>query len=145
MSHARATTPTDTTRTRILHQALRRGDPQDHLLAECDRVDQRPLSASRPSPRSLPQRTSRAEVSLSHHPVAGPDRQRQGTMGHTVETSPERVRGHIRRPHPDKMITDQIRSTVYLIDPQHASNRGEDLLRPNGTLLCPVKWLGTAP
>jgi putative transposase len=94
-----------------------RGDPQDHLLDECDRVDQRPLPASRPSPRSLPQRTSRAEVSLSHHPVTGPDRQRQGTMGHKVETGPERVRGHIRRPHPDKMITDQIRSTVYLIDP----------------------------
>ncbi|HEX3199880.1 MAG TPA: hypothetical protein VHR39_20235, partial [Propionibacteriaceae bacterium] len=46
-----------------------------------------------------------------------PDRQRQGTMGHKVETGPERVRGHIRRPHPNTMITDQIRSTVYLIDP----------------------------
>ena len=45
-------------------------------------------------------------------------------MGHTVETSPERVRGHIRRPHPDKMITDQIRSTVYLIDPTGSTGRG---------------------
>jgi len=38
-------------------------------------------------------------------------------MGHKVETGPERVRHHVPRPHPNKMITDQIRSTVYLIDP----------------------------
>jgi len=37
-------------------------------------------------------------------------------MGHKVETGPERIRCHIRRPYTDKMITDQIRSTVYLID-----------------------------
>jgi hypothetical protein len=34
-----------------------------------------------------------------------------------VETGPERIRYHVPRPHPNKMITDQIRSTVYLIDP----------------------------
>ena len=39
-------------------------------------------------------------------------------MGHKVETGPERVRHHVPRPHTDKMITDQIRSTVYLIDPR---------------------------
>ena len=53
---------------------------------------------------------------LPDHPIAGPDRQGQGTMGHEVETGPERVRSHIRGPYPNKMITDQIRSTVYLID-----------------------------
>jgi hypothetical protein len=38
--------------------------------------------------------------------------------GHEVETGFERIRRHIRRPHPNKMITDQIRSTVYPIDPR---------------------------
>ena len=33
---------------------LRRGDPQGHLLHECDRIDQRPLPQSRPGPRPLP-------------------------------------------------------------------------------------------
>ena len=33
------------------------------------------------------------------------------------EAGPECLRNHVPRPHPDKMITDQIRSTVYLIDP----------------------------
>jgi len=42
----------------------------------------------------------------------------QGTMGHKVEAGPERIRHHGPRPYPDNMITDQIRSTVYLIDPQ---------------------------
>jgi hypothetical protein len=38
-------------------------------------------------------------------------------MGNKVEAGPERIRYHVPRPHPNKMITDQIRSTVYLIDP----------------------------
>jgi hypothetical protein len=38
-------------------------------------------------------------------------------MGHKVEAGPERIRHHLPRPYPDKMITDQIRSTVYPIDP----------------------------
>ena len=63
-------------------------------------------------------------MSLPDHPIAGPDRQRQGTMGHKVETGPERVRHHVPRPHPNKMITDQIRSTVYLIDPFRSPEPG---------------------
>jgi hypothetical protein len=38
-------------------------------------------------------------------------------MGHEVEAGPQRVRSHIRGPYPNKMITDQIRYTVYLTDP----------------------------
>jgi len=38
-------------------------------------------------------------------------------MGHKVETGPECVCRHIRGPNPNKMITDQIRSTLHLIDP----------------------------
>jgi hypothetical protein len=41
-------------------------------------------------------------------------------MGHKVEAGPECVRDHVPRPHPNKMITDQIRSTVYRIDPLRA-------------------------
>jgi hypothetical protein len=63
-------------------------------------------------------------VSLSNHPIAGPDRQGQGTMGHTMEAGFERIRDHFRRPHPHTMnTTDQIRSTVFLIDPQAANWR----------------------
>ena len=102
---------------------LRRGDPQDHLQHQCDRVAERPLPAGRAGPRPLPQRAGRAEMSLPDHPITGPDRQGQGTMGHKVETGPERVRHHVPRPHPNPMITDQIRSTVYLIDPRPAHLR----------------------
>jgi hypothetical protein len=31
-------------------------------------------------------------------------------MGNKVEAGPERIRYHVPRPHPNKMITDQIRS-----------------------------------
>ena len=55
---------------------LRRGDPQDHLLHQRDRVVQRPLPPRGPGPRALPQRAGRAEVSLPGHPVPGPHRQR---------------------------------------------------------------------
>jgi len=44
-------------------------------------------------------------------------------MGHKVETGPERVRHNVPRPHSNKMITDQIRSTIYLIDPRSATER----------------------
>ena len=94
---------------------LRRRDPQDHLLDQRDRVAERPLPPGRPGPRPLPQRAGRAEVPLPGHPITGPHRQGQGTMGHEVEARPERVRHHLRRPHPNKMITDQIRSTVTAI------------------------------
>jgi hypothetical protein len=56
-------------------------------------------------------------MSLPDHPITRPNRQGQGTMGHKVEAGLERVRHHVPRPHPNKMITDQIRSTDYLIDP----------------------------
>jgi hypothetical protein len=55
-------------------------------------------------------------MSLPHDPVPRPDRPRQGTMGNKVEAGPERLRYHVPRAYPDKMITDQIRSTVYLTD-----------------------------
>jgi hypothetical protein len=50
------------------------------------------------------------EAELRQTEFAGPDRPGQGTMGHKVETGAERIRHHIPRPHPNKMITDQIRS-----------------------------------
>ena len=50
-----------------------------------------------------------------------PHRQRQGTMGNKVEAGPERIRYHVPRPHPNKMITDQIRSTVLPTDPRRSN------------------------
>ena len=52
-------------------------------------------------------------MSLPDHPIAGPHRPGQGTMGDEVEAGAERVRDHVPRPHTNPMITDQIRSTVY--------------------------------
>jgi len=77
---------------------LRRRDPQGHLQHERDRIDQRPLPPSRPGPRTLPKRTGRAEVPVPGHPIAGPHRRRQGTMGDEVEARTQRVRDHLRRP-----------------------------------------------
>ena len=61
------------------------------------RVRQRPLPARGPGPRPLPHRAGRPEMPLPRHPSAGPHRQRQGTMGHTMEARPERLRHHLRR------------------------------------------------
>lgn len=36
---------------------------------------------------------------MSGHSVPGPQRHRSDTMGNEVETSPERIRHHLRRPH----------------------------------------------
>jgi hypothetical protein len=77
---------------------IRRRDPPNHLLDECDRVVERPLPSGGPGPRSLPQRPSSTEVPLSGHPVTGPDRHRQSTMGDAVEARPECVRHHLRGP-----------------------------------------------
>ncbi len=43
-------------------------------------------------------RASRAEVPVSGHPIARPDRRRSGTMDHALETRGQRVRDHLRRP-----------------------------------------------
>ncbi len=45
-------------------------------------------------------RAGRIEMSLSRHPISGPDRCRQGTMDDAVEASAQRVRNHLRRPIP---------------------------------------------
>jgi magnesium chelatase family protein len=45
------------------------------------------------------------------------------SRAHTVETGFERIRDHLRRPNPHTMnTTDQIRSTVFLIDPLTATD-----------------------
>ena len=63
-------------------------------------IHQRPLPPSGPGPRPLPLRPGRPEMPLPGHPIPGPHRQGQGTMGDEVEARPERVRHHLRRPDP---------------------------------------------
>jgi putative transposase len=79
---------------------LRRRDQKGDLLHERDRKHQRPLPPGRACSRALPLRPGRAEVPLPGHPITGPDRQGQGTMDHTLEAGPQRVRHHLRRPDP---------------------------------------------
>ncbi len=78
---------------------LRRGDPPDHLQHKRDRVIERPLPAGGARPRALPDRTSRAEVPLSGHPIPRPDRPRQGEVGRALEAGSQRLRNHLRRPY----------------------------------------------
>lgn len=101
---ASATTPTTSRdrgqrRTGRAVPRLRRGDPQDHLHNERDRVPERQIPASRASTRALAQRRRSVDVSLPSDPDPGPHRPRQGTMGHPVEGSAQRVRDHLRRAH----------------------------------------------
>jgi putative transposase len=66
--------------------------------ARRDRVAQRLLPTRGAGPRALSDRTGRDEVPLRGHQVTRPHRARPGTMDDAVEASPQRVRGHLRRP-----------------------------------------------
>ena len=54
-------------------------------------------------------------MSLPDDPITRPNRPGQGTMGHKVKPALNAF-AIIPRPHPNKMITDQVRSTVILIN-----------------------------
>ena len=79
-----------------------------------------PATAARSGPADTSPRPGRAEVLVPGHPIAGPDRPRQGTMDDEVETRFQRVRHHLRGPDPPgrKLTMDQIRSTVRLTLPR---------------------------
>jgi putative transposase len=79
---------------------LRRRDPPRAVDDQRDRVPQRPLPTGDQGARAFPVRTGRADVPLPGHPVPGPHRPGQGTMGDAVEASAQRVRDHLRRPVP---------------------------------------------
>lgn len=78
---------------------LRRGDPQDHRDHQQHRIVERPLPARCPGPGPLPNRSGRPQMPLPGHPITGPHRSRQGTMGHPMEGSAQRVRFYLRRAH----------------------------------------------
>ena len=71
---------------------------QDHLHDQRDRVPERPLPPRGPSARPLPHRASRPEMPLPRHPITGPHRAWQGTLGHPPEGSAQCVRHHLRGP-----------------------------------------------
>jgi transposase-like protein len=81
---------------------LRPGDPQGAVLHERDRVAERPVPAGGQGPGPFPVGAGRDQVPVPGDPFAGPDRDRQGTMGHAVEAGPERIRCHLRRPVPGR-------------------------------------------
>ena len=67
----------------------------------------------------FPTEQARAEMPVPGHPFPGPDRDRQDTMGRTVEAGPERIRCHLRRPVPGRrdLLTMNAGNTVREIDP----------------------------
>jgi hypothetical protein len=67
----------------------------------------------------FPSEQSGAEVPVSRHPIPGPDRTRQGTMGDALEAGVERVLDHLRGPLPGRgdLLTEDAVNTVSEIDP----------------------------
>ena len=59
------------------------------------------------------------------HPVAGPDRDRTEAVDHALETSPERLRDYLRRPHAGQRnnLTEDAAYTVNLTDPPGTPNQ----------------------
>jgi hypothetical protein len=70
-----------------------------HTGYQRDREPERSLPPGGACPRPLPQRTVGDEDPLPGHPIPRPQRHRPDTMGRTVETSPQRLRRHLRRSH----------------------------------------------
>jgi hypothetical protein len=70
-----------------------------------------PLPPHGPGPRALPD--EQAALKCLYLTTRSLDPAGAGHDGPQVETGPERLRHHVPRPHPDKMITDQIKSTIY--------------------------------
>src|SRR5215212_2588437 len=98
---------------------LRRRDPGRDLLHERDRELERPLPAGGQSPRPLPHRAGRDEMSLPGHPIPGPDRERPDTMDHEMEAGAQRVRHHLRRPLAGSrnLLMKTAGNTVAVTDP----------------------------
>jgi hypothetical protein len=69
-----------------------------HTGYQRHREPERPVPVRGPGPPPLPDRAGRPQVPLPGHPVPGPDRPGQGTMGDQVEADPERLRHRLRRP-----------------------------------------------
>ena len=91
---------------------------------ERDRVAEHSLPAGGEGPRPLPNRTDRTEMPLPGHPIAGPNRERPGTMDDEVETSAERVRLHLRRPLAGSrnLLMKTAGNTVPVTDPRRADS-----------------------
>jgi len=78
---------------------LRRRNQTGDLLDQRHRYLNSALPACGQGTRTLPDRTGRNEVPVPGDAITGPQRHRSDTMGIEVETSAERVRHHLRRPH----------------------------------------------
>jgi len=59
------------------------------------------------------------KVPVPGHPLAGPYRERSGTMDHEVEASAERVRHHPRRPLAGSrnLLMETARNTIAVTNP----------------------------
>ena len=101
------------------------------LLDERHRVAQRPVPASDPSPRPLPERAGRHEMPLPRRQIARPHRHRPGTLDEPLEARPQRLRHHLRRPA--LLEPNEPSTTMKQPDPLHRSSDspdGDDNARP---------------
>ena len=78
--------------------AVRPGNPDSDLHDQRDRVDQRPAAAGGERPRPLPHRAGRPQMPLPGDHEPRPDREGPQTLDQPVESRPERLRHHLRRP-----------------------------------------------
>ena len=77
---------------------LRHRDPPRAVLHERDRVVECPLPQSGQRQGTLPHRAGGDENALPGHSIPGPQGVGAGTMDHSLEAGPERIRHHLRRP-----------------------------------------------
>jgi len=70
----------------------------EDLLNQRHRITQRAVPSLSESQGSFPHRASRTQMPLPDRSVFRPDRARSSTVDNQMETRPQRVRHHLRRP-----------------------------------------------
>ena len=78
--------------------SVRPGNKDRHLHHQRHRIHQCPAAPRGERPRSFPDRAGRHEMSLSGDHEPGPDREGPQAVDQPVESRPQRLRHHLRRP-----------------------------------------------
>ena len=110
------------------------GKSHRHLHHERDRVGQRPAPQSGERPRPLPHRAGRPQVPVPGAQEPGPHRQGPQTLDQPVESRPQRLRHHLRRP-PERRTEVETHKISYTEDWTDPAIAGEAEPCQRGTLI----------